>query len=70
MSYFRHGDPLDDFASLDREQSNWLNRLPVCEHCTHPIQGKHLYLINDEFICTDCLIRDFRKETDDYVERH
>lgn len=68
MSYFRHGDPLDDFDRHDREQAKELEKLPVCEICGEAIQDEHLYLINDEFICPACLERDFRKRTEDYTD--
>jgi formylmethanofuran dehydrogenase subunit E len=61
-------DPVKDFEHHDREQAKQLEKLPVCERCTHPIQDEHLFLINDEFVCEKCLNRDFRKDTDDYVE--
>lgn len=68
MSYFRHGDPLDDFDRHDREQAKEIAKLPVCEICGEAIQGEHLYLINDEFVCQECLERDFRKRTEDYTD--
>ena len=68
MSYFRTGDPLEDFNRRDREQSEYLESLPVCERCCKPIQDEHLYLINDEFVCQECLDRDFRKRVDDYIQ--
>lgn len=63
MSYFRNGDPLDDFARLDREQARWLEQLPVCDVCGEPIQDDHYYQICGENICPDCL-EHFKK----YVE--
>lgn len=54
MSYFRNGDPLDDFARLDREQARWLEQLPVCDICDNHIQEDY-YQINGENICPDCL---------------
>ena len=70
MSYFRTGDPLEDFNRLDREQAEYLESLPVCSICGEPIQDEHLYLINDEFVCPECLDSEFRKNTDDYTEHH
>ena len=67
MSLFYTSDPLTDFANHDREQAKRLDELPVCEICGEPIQDEHLFLINDEFVCTECLIRDFRKDVEDYV---
>lgn len=61
-------DNYDQWLSHEAEQEKRLARYPVCENCGHPIQDEHLYLINDEFICTECLIRDFRKDTGDYIE--
>ena len=61
-------DPVKDFEATDREQERQLEKFPVCEHCGKPIQGEYLYLIDGEFICPDCLDRDYRKDVDDYTE--
>lgn len=61
-------DPVRDFAYHDAEQFRNLERLPFCENCGEPIQDEHLYLINDEFICEECLKNNFRKRTEDYCE--
>ena len=61
-------DNYDLWEAHEAEQEKQLERLPVCEVCGKPIQDEHLYLINDEFVCQDCLDRDFRKCVDDYVE--
>ena len=61
-------DNYDLWEAHEREVERQLERLPVCEVCGHPIQDEHLYLINDEFVCTECLIRDFRKDVADYEE--
>lgn len=61
-------DNFDLWEAHEREKERQLERLPVCEVCSKPIQDEHLYLINDEFVCQDCLDRDFRKCVDDYVE--
>lgn len=61
-------DNYDLWEDHEREQAKQLEKLPVCEVCGEPIQDDHLYLINDEFVCSDCLERDFKKRTDDYVE--
>ena len=60
-------DNYDLYKAHEREQEQRLAELPVCVVCDQPIQGEHLYLINDEFVCPECLERDFRKEVDDYV---
>lgn len=61
-------DNYDQWEAHEREKERQLERLPVCEVCGNPIQDEHLYLINDEFICDECLIREFRKDASDYVE--
>ena len=61
-------DNYDLWEAHDRQQAKQLEELPVCEICGEPIQDDHLYLINDEFVCPDCLDREFKKRTDDYVE--
>ena len=60
-------DNYSQWEANEQEQEKRLAELPVCSVCSEPIQDEHLYLINDEFICPECLDRDFRKDTDDYV---
>lgn len=62
MSYFRSDDPGRDFDRLDAKQSAWLKERPKCDHCDHHIQADHLYRINGEGICPDCLENYFREE--------
>ena len=61
-------DVYDLWEAHEAEQEQALEKLPYCEICGNPIQDEHLYLINDEFVCQECLDRDFRKDVDDYVE--
>lgn len=61
-------DNYDLWESHERENERQLERLPVCEVCGNPIQDEYLFLINDEFVCEECLIRNFRKDASDYVE--
>ena len=61
-------DVYDLWEAHDQEQEQALEKLPYCEICGNPIQDEHLYLINDEFVCQECLDRDFRKDVNDYVE--
>ena len=62
MSYFRSGDPEDDFDRLDREQAKWLESLPKCGICGEPIQDDHYYQINSDNVCPQCLEYHFRKD--------
>lgn len=57
----------DRWLHYDDEKEKALAKRPVCSVCDDPIQDEHLYLINDELVCPECLDRNFRKYTDDYV---
>lgn len=48
-------DPVRDFERRDREQQEWLDRLPKCAHCHQPIQYDSYYEIEGESICPECL---------------
>lgn len=61
-------DPIGDFDRRDREEAEWLGSRPTCAVCGHPIQDEHFYFINDEAICQECLDRDYRVRTEDYLE--
>lgn len=62
MSFFRSGDPDDDFNRLDQKQAKQLAQLPKCDICDQPIQDDHFYLINGDNVCPECLNNEFRKE--------
>ncbi len=67
MSYFRFGDPLDDFAIKEHEEEEWLKRRPVCSCCRQPIQDEKLLYIEGElyhFICAEIL---FGEYTDEFI---
>lgn len=55
MSYFRHGDPLDDFAELERQKEAWLARRPVCSCCKKHIQDEEAFHHDDTWICLECI---------------
>ena len=54
-------DPVRDFECRDREQQEWLDRLPKCEHCGEPIQDDEYYEIEGVNLHLDCL-RDYCDE--------
>jgi RNA polymerase-binding transcription factor DksA len=68
MSYFRCGDPLDDFDRLDREQAEHEKKYPVCCHCGKPITDNKMFVIDDNFYHVDCAEDEFMKWTEDYME--
>jgi RNA polymerase-binding transcription factor DksA len=66
MSYFRHGDPLDDFDSLDRQESKV--NYPICCHCGEPIEDRKLFDIEGNLYHTECARDEFLKRTRNYIE--
>lgn len=68
MSYFRNGDPLDDFDALDAMQAMYEARLPVCEECGNRINDDYYFDVDGELLCEDCMNKRYRKHTEDYAE--
>ena len=67
MAFYYSDDPVWDAERHAADQDRETERLPKCSDCGDPIQDEHLFLINDETICTRCLIHNYRKETEDYI---
>lgn len=67
MSLLYTSDPVADFARHDREQAKREKQLPKCDYCNQPIQDEHLFDIGGDVMCEKCLIREFRKDVEDYV---
>lgn len=61
------GDPIADAARYDADRERELLKYPVCCDCGEHIQDEYCYLINDEFLCEECLKNDFRRNTDDFI---
>ena len=70
MGYFRHGDPLEDFDRLDREQARIYERLPVCDNrkCRRKISGDYYFEVEGDFLCEECMIARYRRSVEDYIE--
>ena len=68
MSYFRHGDPDDDFDRLDAKQAAYYARLPKCERCKATIEEEDYFDIDGEILCEDCLKEKYGKKCHDYAE--
>lgn len=58
---YRTDDPLADFARHDAEEQAWLESRPKCACCGEPIQDEYAFEINDELICEECLLVNYRK---------
>lgn len=61
-------DPHKDFDRYDAEQTEVLEKRPVCSYCDEYIQDDYLYEINDEVICEECCNQNFRKNVEDYIQ--
>lgn len=66
MSFYTD-NPIKDFERHDAEQERELDKLPKCAECDHPIQDDECYEIGDELICHECLIKNHRKWTENYI---
>ena len=64
---FYTDDPVADFNRHDREQQAWLNKLPECCECGHPIQSECLFDIAGHLYCEDCM-EGFKSCTENYID--
>ena len=60
-------NPERDFLRHDRRQERERAKLPVCWYCEEPIQDEEFFLVNDIVFCEECMNRNFRKRTEDYI---
>ena len=60
-------DYFDHWSEYNRQQEKALNKLPKCCECGEAIQSDYCFEINDEIICEQCLIENYRKSTEDLV---
>ena len=70
MSYFRCGDPLDDFDRLDRLQSQREEMLPQCEKCGKHINDDIFFEIDGQYFCEECVHDLFSRSTEDWLRDH
>ena len=55
-------DAYEAWERHDAEQERWLQRRPVCNVCGEHIQDDHLFDIDGDLVCEECL--------KDYMEEH
>ena len=62
---------MEDVYSLwerrEAERDRWLDTLPVCCFCNHPIQDEYLFDIEGNLYHEECAADEFRKWTDNYI---
>lgn len=59
-------------AYKDADTHDWRNRhrsadYPSCDICKKTITDKHLYRIDGELVCTECLNEHYREETEYFL---
>lgn len=60
-------DAYSHFKSRERRQEAWLRKRPVCCYCGEHIQDEKLFDIEGELYHEECLVENFRKDTEDYI---
>lgn len=63
-------DNLERWERHDREQEEWLQKRPVCVECGEHIQEEHLYEIDGDLVCEDCLKDYMKKNYQQRTERY
>lgn len=61
---------MDNYERLqmhDAEQEKSLEKYPKCDFCGKVIQEDHLYDIDNEIYCEECMEAHFKKPTEKYM---
>lgn len=61
-------NPIQDFLNYDAKQCTELEKMPKCDYCSEAIQDEYLYIINNKFVCEQCMCEFHRRWTEDYIE--
>ena len=60
-------DNYDAFCEHETQQENMLSRMPQCCECGEHIQEEHLFDVNGDLFCFDCMKANFERETEEYM---
>lgn len=60
-------DAYSQWQSRECRQEAWLRKRPVCCYCGEHIQDEQLFDIEGELYHEECLVANFRKDTEDYI---
>lgn len=62
-------DNYSQWEAHERQQESLRERLPICEevNCGKQINEDHLFVIDGEILCEDCMIRRYRRNTEDFI---
>jgi formylmethanofuran dehydrogenase subunit E len=61
-------DPIADYSRYDAERQKEEESLPKCDICGEPIQDDYLYDLDGNLVCEECLIDNFKKPVDNYID--
>ena len=62
-------DNYDLFLAHDAEQEESLKKFPRCDFCGQVIQEDHLYDIDNEIYCEECMEAHFKRPTERYMRQ-
>lgn len=60
-------DNYDLWEAHQREQDKWLDSLPKCSECGEPIQQDECYDFDGDLICEDCLKKNHKVWTENFM---
>ena len=61
-------DNYDLWERHDREQAKWLESLPICKYCGHPIQQEQAVCIEGDYYCEECEDEAWERLRKEYLE--
>ena len=64
-------DAYEAWERHDAEQEKWLQSRPVCSECGEHIQDEHLFDIDGDLVCEECLsdyMKKYKQPTERYME--
>lgn len=61
-------DPHRDFDRHEANLQKELNKQPVCVDCDEPIQDDHLFDVDGDLFCEECMIANFKRNTENYIK--
>ena len=69
MSSFGFREPWEYWDDRCEEEEEWEKLCPVCDKCGRPITDDTYYDVDGRLLHEDCMREEFRRFTDEYVER-
>ena len=64
---FYSDEPVRDFDRHDMAMAQRVAKLPKCERCGKPINDDRYFLINEEILCENCMVDEYGRSTEDYL---